>query len=281
MSGNRFILEIGGISFVIIVDPPLEIEPIETLYQAFVKKGDAEWQVRVYVDPTLHDGMPPRVRHDGAVTYFRTMSHEGWVDLDNRVVEVSTPSEKRIHSALVRVLSFILMQVLPRQGAGLLVHGAGILFGTDGHLFFGASGRGKSTVARLARGIGRVLTDENVLILRHESDFHLHSTPFWGLSTPAADIQEIGRANAPLKALYALEHSDSFELELLSKSRSTMALLTSEKVATERNLSASAWLQMVGEIVAEVPVYRLGFRPTPELWHFLSEQGCIVPTNLS
>jgi len=277
MSDDWLSVEIGGLTFAIQVDSPLTIAPIATLYEAFCVEIDAEWQVRVHVDATLRDDMPPQVRHDGNVTYFRTMSHQGWVDLDKRWAEVSTPSQERIHSALVRVLSYIIMQVLPRRGEGLLVHGAGVLIQERAHLFFGASGRGKSTVAGLARRVGRVLTDENVIIRKSVAGFRLYSTPFWGLSTPASDIHSIGRADAPLVALYALEHSPNFELERLSQGRATMALLTSEKVATERNTSAEAWLEMVSEIVKQVPTYRLGFRPTSELWHFLAEQGCFIP----
>lgn len=277
MSDDRLTVEIGGLTFVIEVQNPLTTVPIATLYQAFTVSSEAEWQVRVTLDTTLHDQMPPQVSHDGQVTYFRTMSHQGWVDLDKKRAEVSTPSPQRIHSALVRVISFIVMQVLPRHGEGLLVHGAGIIIEERAHLFFGASGRGKSTVARLAQGIGWVLTDENVIIRKSATGFRLYSTPFWGLSTPAHEIQSIGRADAPLVGLYALEHAVNFELERLSKARATMALLTSEKVATERNSSAAAWLDMVSEVVEQIPTYRLGFRPTSELWDFLAQQGCLRP----
>lgn len=276
MSDDRLTVEIGGVTFAISTQAPLTIIPIVSLYQAFIISGEAQWQVRVVLDTTLHDQMPAQIRHEGPVTYFRTMSHQGWVDLDKKRAEVSTPSPPKIHSALVRVLSFILMQILPRRGEGLLVHGAGIIIQERAHLFFGASGRGKSTVARLAQGVGRVLTDENVIIRKSATGFRLHSTPFWGLSTPAHDIQSIGRADAPLDGLYALEHCTNFELERLSKGRATMALLTSEKVATERNSSAAAWLDMVRDIVEQVPTYRLGFRPTAELWHFLAEQGSLT-----
>lgn len=280
MSDKLLNIEIGGLTFTIVVDAPLEIAPISTLYGAFRTSDQGQWHIRVTYNPTLHDALPPHVRYDETITSFATMSHMGQVDLAKRWAEVSTPSQQRIHSALVRVMSFILMQTLPRRFEGLLVHGAGIVLQGKGHLFFGASGRGKSTVARLARGVGQVLTDENVLIRTSTVGFQLQSTPFWGLSTPDEDIQGIGRAEAPLKAIYALEHSSTFELELLSKGRATMALLTSEKVATERNESAAAWLEMVSNIVEQVPVYRLGFRPTHELWHFLAERGCIHPLSL-
>lgn len=277
MTNDCLYLEIGGITFTILLDPPLDAVALEDLYKAFMVDTAGDWQVRVTMDDTLTNDMPPWVRHEGAVTHFQTMSHQGWVDLDEKAAQVSTPASLRIHSALVRVLSFVLMQMLPRRNDGLLLHGAGIVFEGKGHVFFGASGRGKSTVSRLARGKGQVLTDENVLIRPGTDGMRLHSTPFWGLSTPAHDIHAVGRRDVPLVALYALDHTAEFQLHRLSQAEAVMALLTSEKVATERTDSAAAWLAMASRIVANVPVYRLGFRPTYELWDFLAEQSLLPP----
>jgi len=56
----------------------------------------------------------------------------------------------------------------------------------------------------------------------------------------------------------------------LSPADAVTALLGTEKVATERVDSALAWLAVAGQLVERVPVYRLGFRPTVELWDFLA-----------
>ena len=57
-----------------------------------------------------------------------------------------------------------------------------------------------------------------------------------------------------------------------------MALLTTEKVATERADSAAAWLAVAERLTARTPIYRLGFRPTPELWDFISAEFSHDPT---
>lgn len=268
-------LAMGDVTFSIEFPPTLAVEPLQELYQAFLNAAPGDWVVRLCVDPTLTDDLPPQVRHTGQRTYFRTMSHAGWVDLASQHAEVSTPSQARVHSALVRVLSFILMQVLPRRGDGLLLHGAGVVLNGQGHVFFGASGKGKSTISRLLRPFGEVLTDENVILRLTAEGPRLASTPFWGLSTPAADIQQVARREVPLVALYELAHTPDFELSRLSAGRATMGLLTSEKVAIERVESADAWLNMVSKFVQVVPIYRLGFRPTTEVALFLAEQGLL------
>jgi hypothetical protein len=52
-----------------------------------------------------------------------------------------------------------------------------------------------------------------------------------------------------------------------------LALLTTEKVTTERPESATVWLAVADRLIAVVPVYRLSFRPTAEIWDFLMAEG--------
>ena len=137
-------------------------------------------------------------------------------------------------------------------------------------MFTGASGAGKTTVARLAAGHADVLTDEN-LIIRFAGGHgpELCSTPFWGQSTPAELIRRTNR-RVPLRAVYLLEHTPDFQLSPLAPAEAVMALLTTEKVSVERIDSAAHWLAAAGRLIREAPVYRLGFAPTAELWDFLS-----------
>lgn len=275
MGDGHFTLEMGGIPITIHLQAHLDTTPLTTYYAPFLTTETGEWVVKVKVDTTVTDDMSPYMRVVGARTEFRTMSHEGWVDLAAHYAEVTTPTQSRVHSAIVRVVSFIVMQTLPRRGEGILLHAAGIAIQGKGHGFFGASGRGKSTISRLARGVGTVLTDENVIIRWIAGRPYLCSTPFWGLSTPADEIHQVGQYRVPLIALYTLDHTPDFRIERLSAGRAAMALLTTEKVATERNESADAWLAIVERLVREVPIYHLGFRPTHDLWNFLAEKDLI------
>jgi hypothetical protein len=105
----------------------------------------------------------------------------------------------------------------------------------------------------------------------------LYSTPFWGHSTPPELIQRVNH-RAPLAAVCLLEHAPDFRLDPLGPAEAVMALLTTEKVATERADSAAAWLAVAERLIALTPVYRLSFRPTPELWDFLSTEFSHGPT---
>lgn len=241
-------------------------------YAEFLSAAQPAWAVTVRDDPTQPLEDPGWVRHEGDITHFRVRQHHGAIDLASRTAWVTAPSLERLASALERTLTYILMQTLPRErvaGDGaLLLHACGVIIGDRGYVFFGPSGAGKTTVARLAQGYAEVLCDENVVLRVAERGVELVSTPFWGFSTPPDLIRRTNRS-APLAGLYSLVHSPQFSLAPMTPGHAVAALLDTEKVATERTESAAAWLDVAGRIVERIPVHTLGFPPTTELWSFL------------
>jgi hypothetical protein len=269
-------IETGGVTFAIGLPTTAWQAPVIERYGAFIHPAAATWSVTLTHDPALGFTQAPWVRHEGTVTTFRVSDHLGRLDLAARTAEVSAASPARAGSALDRTLAYICMQTLPRQGTGLLLHASGIVLDGAGYVFTGASGRGKTTVSHLAAGRAEVLTDENVIIQLNPAGAELCSTPFWGHSTPPELIHRVNR-RAPLAAICLLEHAPDFRLDRLGPTEAVMALLTTEKVATERADSAAAWLAMAERLIKQTPIYRLGFRPTRELWDFLSAEFTYDP----
>lgn len=133
-------------------------------------------------------------------------------------------------AAFERTIAYACMQMLPREHASLLLHAAGIL------------GRGKGLVVSGHSGAGK---------------------------TPPELARRANRA-APADALLLLAHAPDFELAKLSPSVAVMELLRTDIAAVEPLASAEAWMAAVERLVQAVPVYRLRFRPTSELWDFLA-----------
>lgn len=260
-------LTIADIAFVIDLPDPAWLPPLAQRYALFAGQGERPWRVTLVQDAGL-DPQTAYLRNQGLRTEFQIFHHAGWIDLAAGTAQVSAPSLDRAHSALERVLSYICMQALPQAGRGLLLHGAGIEIQGRGHVFFGHSGAGKSTVARLAAGVGTVLTDENVILRFTPTGPQVISTPFWGLSTRLEEVRFV-QAQAPLVALYQLVQGPHFLVQPLSPAEASVALLLTEKAPTDRRESAQAWLATVQQLIRQVPVYRLTFRPTPELWAHL------------
>lgn len=261
-------MEIAGIRFAIHLPLAAWRAAIVARYAAFLAPPAPGWTVIVAHEPALAEPETPWIRHEGAITTYRLWHDAGRIDLETHLAQVGIPREAGAGGALDRALAYICMQALPREHDGLLLHAAGIAIDGAGHVFTGPSGAGKSTVARLAAGRGEVLGDENVVLRLGSAGPELFSTPFWGHSTPPAMIRRINR-RIPLTAVYLLVQAPDFALSRLTTPAAVMALLTTEKVATERTESADAWLAAAERLIAQVPIYQLAFRPTVELWDFL------------
>lgn len=275
---NTFYLKIASICFAVHVPPEAPLSHLlETYHHYLLSDVDAQtplWHVHLSYDPALSEPVESWITHNETLTRFQMHEYTGWLDFAEKQSRISAFSSQNeaTRSAVERMMVYICMQEFPRHHDALIIHGAGIVINGAGMGFFGASGRGKSTVSRLAAGIGEVLSDENFIIQRTPEGPKLLGTPFWGTNTPAERVRAAQPQIVPLKALYALHHAPTFRLDTLSPAQATMELLSSEKVATERVTSANAWLAMVARIVAEVPIYRLGFLPTRELWTFLANE---------
>jgi hypothetical protein len=237
-------------------------------YRNYVVREGGDWTVAVAYEPGL-DETVTTISHQETRTEFQVAAHRGWMDFTRRLASVTTPSDEAAASAVERVVSYILMQELPRYHEAILLHAAAIVIDGEGYVFFGASGRGKSTVARLAAGVGQVLTDETAIVQLTSQGPEIVVTPFWGLGTTEHWIHQVRHRRVPLKAVYSLAHGVEFRWTRLSPARAVMAMLTSEKVATERSQSARAWLDVAARFVEQVPVYQLHFLPHRGLWPFL------------
>lgn len=265
---DSFTLDIGGVIISVTVAQTAWLSEIAARYRPFLSTAAPRWEVRLNHNPALADTDAPWLRHHGALSVFRVNAYSGWIDLRSRKAAVATPTEARAVSALERTLAYVCMQALPREHNALLLHSVGVDVNGEGHVFFGPSGAGKTTVARLSRGFGRILTDESVILAVTADGVDVLSTPFWGLSTPPEMIYR-ERRRVPLRVLYTLAHTPDFRLDPLPAWEAVASLLGTEKVALERVESADAWLAVAERILERVPVYRLSFTPTVELWPFL------------
>jgi hypothetical protein len=81
--------------------------------------------------------------------------------------------------ALDCMLRVIFATLLPRAG-GMLIHGCGLRHAAIGVVFPGASGAGKTTLARKAPDADDVLSDEIVAVRQLDDGWRVFGTPFWG-----------------------------------------------------------------------------------------------------
>lgn len=269
-------LNVAGVCCLVRLPERTWLASLATRYAEFTVSSEVTagelpaWDVTVVHAARRLELESPWVVHEGDLTRFGVADYEGRIDLARRRAEVSTPSAEQAASALERVVGYICMQALPREHDGLLLHGAAIELDGMGLACCGPSGAGKTTLARLATGHAKVLTDETLVVSLTGSQPMLISTPFWGASTPPEMVRRRNH-RLPLTALLLLEHGPEFVLEPLEPGQAALGLLATEKVAVERVSSASVWLAVVERIIAQVPAYRLHFYPEAELWGFLGQ----------
>ncbi len=261
-----FTLSFAGLSFRIEVPDPGWVRHLQKRYQAFLAEEVlADWHITLGHAPHLPQAAADWARHEATRTEFHIAFYRGQVDFATRRARVLTPDLQRARSALARTITFIATVVLPQEKNGLLLHACGVASDTAAFAFCGPSGAGKSTIAQLVPPTLQVMSDENVIVRLEKTGPTLYSTPFWGQNTPETRIRR-QRLQRPLKAVFILKQSPRWSLRPLAPSQAILALLATEKVAVERTPSAQAWLDIASRLLAQTPIFELGFLPTPELW---------------
>jgi hypothetical protein len=268
-SPSTFGMAVGGVGFQVHLPDDAWLAALAPLYSEFPLDCQPDWLVTVNNEPDLAVAGQRWIEHDGPLTRFCVDGYAGWVDLERRQALVRTSSLAGGASAIERGVGYGCMHALLRQRQGLMLHAAGILWRGHGLIASGHSGAGKTTMARLALACGDPFNDEVVIVDLAGSQPLLLSTPILGQGTPPELARRVKRT-APATALLLLAHGPEFELAPMDPAEAVMELLRTNIAAVERFDSARLWMERVDQLVRALPVYRLRFRPTVELWDFLA-----------
>ncbi len=147
---------------------------------------------------------------------------------------------------------------LARHG-GLIFHGSALrLNGTDGVLCIGQSGRGKSTISRLAEEAGETpFCDERPIVRLHSNGaFRLHGSPWFSSGHYSRNI------SAPLRRIYFLEHGEQDEIIPLRPSESLLRMRMVAIIPWQVPAFFDPILNTLEALVTSIPCAVLRFRPT-------------------
>lgn len=168
----------------------------------------------------------------------------------------SRPSAVGVLTTLRTTLSCL----LPLAG-GLPVHAAAVSMDGDGLVFFGPSGAGKSTLAGLSPF--PVLSDELVAVVR-AAPFAVSTTGF--CRTPTTEVA----GTVPLRGLVELDKGPDFRIERLPRRDAVRRLIGVSSVPAVPPLWSQV-LEVVGQLAAAVPCYRMAWSPAEPPWKMLRE----------
>jgi len=137
---------------------------------------------------------------------------------------------------------------------GCYMHSSGIIMDGKGLLFVGHSEAGKSTMLKMLRGHGELLTDDRVIVRRGADGFRIHGSWSHG------ELSDVSPMSAPLHAVLYLDKAPTNELVPITDLRERFRLPLSYIV---RPLVTADWwhkmLSLSEKLAAEVPAYRLRF----------------------
>jgi hypothetical protein len=146
------------------------------------------------------------------------------------------------------------------KGAGVELHACGVLAPDGvGRLFVGHSGAGKSTTSRLwlAHPGTRVLSDDRIILRRHNGQLRMYGTPWHGDAGLAA------QASAVVDHVFLLEHGLRNEIVPLEKSRAAAELFTRTFVPYHSREGLHNALRFTEQTARAVPISLLRFVPNP------------------
>jgi len=157
-----------------------------------------------------------------------------------------------------------LYSLLLLPAGGFLMHAASAVWRERALIFAGASGAGKTTISRLAPPDAIVLDDEISCLRPVNHLWTAYTTPFGG----ALGVRS-SRKGSPVAGLYLLAHGEQTRLTPLGPASGVQGLLRNVVLFPGDPSVVRAVLNAVCDLVREIPVYRLEFRPEPSVWEML------------
>ena len=172
-----------------------------------------------------------------------------WADAESRRLLVRPGVSGTGPGAIERAVRFAYAAFAPVRD-GLLLHASAVATLKGAVAFAGASGAGKSTVARLFPA-DSLLSDDTIVVRRSAGKWLAWATPF--VNDPSRLPQTRGEA---IWRMFVLEKSSEDRVESLSPVEK-FACLLANVIASFPGADSSRTLDLVGALSAEIPLARL------------------------
>lgn len=150
---------------------------------------------------------------------------------------------------------------------GALIHAAGLCFRGEGLIFPGCSGAGKSTLTRLLseNEEWQGLSDDRMLIRKMERSIRCYGTPWPGEEGIACNL------DASLSGMFFLCHGSDNSVKELTPPEALKRLLPVVSIPWYDQDTCVCILQFCDDLISQVPIYELCFKPTVEIVDFFEE----------
>lgn len=171
-----------------------------------------------------------------------------------------------LHSLTLFPTDQILLARVLAERTGCYIHASGAVLDSQGLLFVGHSGAGKSTIATMLKNKAEILCDDRIIVREWQDGFRIHGTWSHG------DVSELSPGSAPLKAILFLEQDKQNRLSQIDRKQEVARRLLACLV---RPLITADWwdrmLSLVDMMTREIPCYILHFNKSGEVVDVLQE----------
>ena len=281
--GHLLSLAIAGLRVELRCNDRRLTDPLRARYRCYLDAGIPHLVADVHWSGHSHPGSLA----DACMTFAAGALHltapgyDGAVDVKQgrAWLQLSSPQPLEDVDYFLRVA----YALLAFRAGGLLFHAAGIVHKERGYLFFGHSGSGKTTVARLSPD-DLVLNDDLVLLMPAERHWMVHATPFWNPSqvnpsttrraepVEASGQRPTTRRSAPLAAMFRLVQDREVYLEEMGQGEALAELVASVPVIPSDPARSHKLLELGRRLLRSVPAYRLHFLPDASFWSVVEAQ---------
>lgn len=186
--------------------------------------------------PHVNDAKP-------GILKFSLTSRE-W-DLFLQDAAVADPMEYPLDGLLLYYLTVIHRDIM--------IHASGVSYRSNGFLFSGVSGKGKTTMAKLWDRYGaRVIHDDRLILRNDHGKCIMYNTPVYKNEVPG---------NAPVSHIFIIEHGHSNKITRLKGAEAVTALMAN---CIQHNWSPeiiNRLIDSLADVCAATEVYKLSFIP--------------------
>ncbi len=259
---NSFRLNIAGIHAEIICPAPKVVSILKHRYSAFLVEEKTSVQAHT-ISINLENGIFAKTE-EKEPSFDETCISFGYpgfignvnpaVDISKLTIATKTPIED------IDYFLRVVYAALAFRAGGFMFHAAGIARGGKGYLFFGHSGSGKSTVARLTDG-GLVLNDDLLVLLPDKNHWRAYGTPF---SNPTQVHPSPG--DVTVTALFRLVQNTQVYLEKMDAGLALGEMVTNIPVLSAHPSLCAELLARCSNVLSSIPAYRLNFLPDSSFW---------------
>ena len=266
------LIEIAGIAVALEIADAGKREAVVERYREFiVPEGDPLAAIRVEVsDNARFIPLDPgpwimEITYDRGRLNYRSHLDAGWIDIERAECFLEIAPEADVENFLR-----VLYAHLCLKAGGLLLHAAGVVRVGAGFVFFGPSGAGKTTTARLSlddKVSSTILSDDLVILKTHGDKARVYGVPFRG------DFPEAPRVNtsADLRGLFTLVKAAEHRTEDVARPEAIARLLACVPFVMVDGAHTKRAIEICSQIIDRVPVRALRFRPDPGFWKVIHD----------